>query len=132
MDLECFDHLRLTVETTLSPNLAKNVVDGGRLTTTSTICSSPLVAPQEGLSSEMTQSPPTAGVSEANCCVAGQISCGLDIRRALGRAPGMFGSRLDAETVISQPLVEDAELVVASCPNIAFVGSCKSAVANRE
>jgi len=57
-----FELLRLTVETTLSPNLAKNVTDGGRLTTTSTICSPPLVVPQEGLSREMTQSPSSAAV----------------------------------------------------------------------
>jgi len=39
-------NLYLTVETILSPNLAKSVV-GGRLPTTSTICSPPPVVPQE-------------------------------------------------------------------------------------
>ena len=46
-------NLNLTVETTLLPNLAKSVVDAGGLTTTSTICSPPLIVPQEGLSREM-------------------------------------------------------------------------------
>ena len=35
----------------------------------------------------------------------------------------MFGSRLNAETVISHPLVDDAELLVALCPNIASAGT---------
>ena len=76
-----FENLYLTVETTLSPNLAKSVIDGGRLITISTICSPPLVVPQQGLSREMKQSPPsTAAVFKAKYCVAGWTAIVLVIR----------------------------------------------------
>ena len=113
----------LTVETTLSPNLAKNTIDGGRLTTTSTILSPPLVVPQEGLSREMTQSSPSAAVVlEAKCGTAGWITVGLLICRALGERLGEFGSRSSAEIVGSSTLVEGTEFPVVSRSRIASAG----------
>ena len=76
-------YLSLTVETILSPNLAKSVT-GGRLTTTSTICSPPPVVPQEGLSREMKLSPSPGAVFEAKFCVAGWTVIGLVVLGGLG------------------------------------------------
>src|SRR5258706_15612358 len=92
--LELVTHLCLTVETTLSPNLAKNVVDRGRLTITSTIFSPPLVDPQEGLSREIMQSSPSAVVVlEAKCSTAGWITVGLLICRPSWRTPAALRGR---------------------------------------
>jgi len=121
--LERFEHSHLTVETTLSPNLAKNMTDGGRLTTTSTICSPPLVVPQEGLSREMTQSPPsTAVVLEAKCDTAGWTTVRLLIRRALWRALRESGGGSKAEFVDSGTLVEGTELPVVPRSRINSTG----------
>ena len=121
--LELFECSNLTVETTLSPNLAKNVVDGGRLITTSTILSPPLVVPQEGLSREMIQSPPFAAVAlEANCGTAGWITVGSLICRALGGSLGEFRSRSSAETVGSSTLVEGTEFPVVPRSRAASAG----------
>ena len=118
-----FERSNLTVETTLSPNLAKNVTNGGRLTTTSTITSPLLVVPQEGLSRELTQSPPSATVAlEANCGTAGWMTVGLLICRALGGSLGEFGSRSIAEIVGSCTLVEGTEFPVVSRARTASAG----------
>ena len=115
MSLDLVKYLYLTVDTTLSPNLAKNVTDGGRLTTTSTICSPPLVDPQEGLSREITQSSPlVVVVLEAKCGTAGWITVGLLICRVSGRTPEEFGCRSNAEVVGASTLVEGTELPVGS------------------
>ena len=118
-----FESSNPTVGTTLSPNLAKNVIDGGRLTTTITILSPPLVVPHEGLSREMTQSPPSAAVApEANCGTAGWITVGLLICRAPGGSLGEFGSRSSAEIVGSGTLVEGTEFPVVSRSRTASAG----------
>src|SRR5258706_13487761 len=94
MGLGLVTHLCLTVDTTLSPNLAKNVIDGGRLTITSTICSPPLVDPQEGLSREITQSSPSAAVvPEAKCGPAGWITDLPSIREDSRRVWGSIECR---------------------------------------
>ena len=118
-------HLRFTVETTLSPNLAKSVVvDGGRLTTTSTICSPPLVVPQEGLSKEMKLSPPASiAVFEAKCCISRWTAIGLVIRGGLGSIVEAFRGKSIAEIVAPNVLVEDAELLVATCSKTASAGT---------
>jgi len=115
MGLGLVTHLCLTVDTTLSPNLAKNVIDGGRLTITSTICSPPLGDPQEGLSREIMQSSPSAVVVlEAKCGTTGWITVGLPICRASGRTPEEFEGRPNAEIVGASILVEGTELPVGS------------------
>ena len=101
-------NLDLTVETILSPNLAKSVVDAGGLTT-STICSPPLVVPQEGLNRDMKLSPSSpAAVFEAKFCVAGWTVIGLVVL-------GELGSTLDMLwRTASNALVEGTELLVAT------------------
>ena len=79
----------------------------------STIRSPPLVVPQEGLSREMTQSPPSVALAlEANCGTAGWRTVGLLICRALGGSLGEFGSRSSAEIVGSCIVVEGTEFPV--------------------
>jgi len=112
-----FKHLYLTVETILSPDRAKSVVDGGRLTTTSTICSPPLVVPQEGLSREMKLSSPSiAGGFETKFCPAGWTATGLVIRGGLEYSLEalMKGSN---EVFASDAFVEDAGRMVATGSN---------------
>ena len=117
--------MQLTVETILSPNLAKSVVDdGGGLATTSTTCSPPLVVPQEGLSREMKLSPPPpTAVFEAKCCSAGGAAVGPVIRGVLGRALEAFGSNSIAEVLASNVLVKDAEFMVATGSKTALAGT---------
>ena len=106
--------LYLTVETILSPNLAKSVVDGGRLTTTSTICSPPLVVPQEGLSKEMKLSPPSSvAVYEAKFCVTGWTVIGLMVRGGLGSTLDVL-RRKPPDIFASIALVEVVGLLVAT------------------
>ena len=117
--------MQLTVETILSPNLAKSVVDdGGGLATTSTTCSPPLVVPQEGLSREMKPSPPPpAAALEAKCCSAGWAAVGLVIRGVLGRALEASESKSTAEVLAPHVLVKGAEFVVATRSKTASAGS---------
>ena len=104
----------LTVDTTMSPNLAKNVIDGGRLATTSTICSPPLVDPQEGLSREITQSSflSVVVVLEASCGTTGWITVELLICRVSDTTLEEIGCRSNAEIVGAATLVEGTELPV--------------------
>ena len=119
------EDLQLTVDTILSPNLAKSGVDdGGGLTTTSTIWSPPLIVPLEGLSREMKLSPPpSAAAFVAKCCSAGWAAVGLVIRGVLGRALDAFGSKSIAEVLVSHALVEGAELLVATRSKTASAGT---------
>ena len=92
------------------------------MTTTSTICSPPLVDPQEGLSREMTQSPPSAVVLETKCGTTGWITVGLLVCRASGRTPEGFGGRSNAEIVGGSTLVEGTELPVGPRSKTASAG----------
>ena len=103
-------NLYLTVETILSPNLAKSVV-GGRLPTTSTICSPPPVVPQEGLSREMKLSPPSRAAMIF--CVAGRRAIGLVVRGGLGSTLGVLRWKPNPDISASNALVEGAERLVA-------------------
>jgi hypothetical protein len=108
--------LYLTVETILSPNLAKSMV-GGRLPTTSTICSPPPVVPQEGLSREMKLSPPSpAAEFEVKLCVAGWTAIGLVVRGGLGSTLDVLGREPTPDISASNALVEGAELLMATGP----------------
>ena len=84
------------------------------MATISTICSPPLVVPQEGLSREMKLSPPSSVAAfEAKLCVSDWAVVGLVVRGGLGstldvprrRPPGIFASIA---------LVEVAGLLVAT------------------
>jgi hypothetical protein len=90
------------------------VVDGGGgLTTTSTICSHPLVVPQEGLSREMTLSPPpSAAAVAATYCAAGSRAVVLVVRGVLGRTLEALRSKSIGEIFAPNALVEGAELLV--------------------
>ena len=117
----------LTVETILSPNLAKNVVDGGRLTTIRTICSPPLVVPQEGLSREMKLSPPSSvAVFEAKFCVSGWMTMGLVVCGGLGSTL-VVPRRKPPDIFASIALVEVAGLLVAIGSKAVLIGTvhCK-------
>ena len=79
--------------------------------------------PQEGLSREMTQSPPFAAIAlEAKSGTAGWITVGLLICRALGGSPGEFGRRSSAEIVGSGTLVEGTEFPVVPRSRTASAG----------
>jgi len=106
--------LYLTVETILSPNLAKSVV-GGRLPTTSTTCSPPPVVPQEGLSREMKLSPPSPAA--VILCVLGWRAIGLVVRRGLGSTLGVLRWKSNPDVSASNALVEGAERPVATGSN---------------
>jgi len=102
-------YLYLTVETILSPNLAKSVV-GGRLPTTSTICSPPPVVPQEGLSREMKLSSPFfAAVFKAKFCVGGWTTIGLVDRGGLRGTLDVLEWKSFPDIPASNALVESAE-----------------------
>ena len=71
----------------------------------------------------MTQSPPSAAVAlEANCGVAGWITVGFLICRALRGSLEEFGSRSTPEIVRSCTLVEGTEFPVVSCSRTASAG----------
>jgi len=109
-------YLNLTVETILSPNLAKSLI-GGRLSTTSTICSPPPVVPQEGLSREMKLSSPSpAAVFKAKFCVAGWTAIGLVVR-------GGLGSTLDVLRWISIPEISASNALVKGTERLVATGS---------
>ena len=118
---------------TLSPNLAKNGINGGRLTTTSTILSPLLVVPQDGLSREMTPSSPSAAeVFEGKHGTASWIIVGLLIRRALGRSLGEFGSRSSTEIVGSGTLGEGTGLSVVLRSRTTSGGPVHRAISSRK
>src|SRR5258706_6233536 len=111
--------LYLTVETILSPNLAKSVVDGGRLATTSTICSPPVIVPQEGLSREMKPSPRSPdAVFETKSCIAGWTTIGLVVCGGLGSNLEAFRRKTFADIFASKVLVEGAEPLEATEPKV--------------
>ena len=103
--------LYLTVDTRLSPNLAKSVVDGGRLATISTICSPPPVVPQDGLSREIKLSPPSSVVMLEG--ISGWTVVGLVVRGGLGSTIDVLRRR-PPDIFASIALVEVAGLLVAA------------------
>ena len=88
------------------------------MTTTSTICSPPLVVPQEGLSRDMKLSPPSpADVLKAKFCIVGWTAIGLVACRGLGSNLEAFKGKLIPDIFASNVLVEGAEpLLVATYP----------------